>query len=138
MMVTHAAAEPMHFEAIRNGGNCAGCAYTQASGEITLDTAKNFEAFVRSQEFGTGPIRLNSLGGSLGGGILLGELFRSMGVPTEVGSSAPIDNSTELGLRIGHQRFVHPLARTPFWGEQTGRLMTTRGSVFIDSTKRTP
>jgi hypothetical protein len=98
MMVTHAAAEPMHFEAIRNGGNCAGCAYTQASGEITLDTAKNFEAFVRSQEFGTGPIRLNSLGGSLGGGILLGELFRSMGVPTEVGSSAPIDNSTELGL----------------------------------------
>ena len=25
-------------------------AYTQASGEITLDTAKNFDAFVRSQE----------------------------------------------------------------------------------------
>jgi hypothetical protein len=98
VMVVRAEAEPMHFEAIRNGGNCIGCAYTQASGEITLDTAKEFQAFARSQEFGTGPIRLNSPGGSLGGGILLGELFRSMGVPTEVGSSAPIRNSVESGL----------------------------------------
>jgi hypothetical protein len=98
LWVTTSEAQPMHFEAIRNGGNCDGCAFVQASGEITLQTAKEFETFARSQEFGAGLVRLNSPGGSLVGGIILGEAFRSMGVVTEVGSSAPIPNSTSPGL----------------------------------------
>jgi hypothetical protein len=92
-------AQPMHFEAIGNGGNCVGCAYTQASGEITIETAKVFDTFARSQEFGVGPVRLNSPGGSLLGGIMLGELFRSKGVSTEVGSSAPIPGTTGFADR---------------------------------------
>jgi hypothetical protein len=43
-----ALAEPMHFEFIRNGGNCFGCAYTQATGEITSETAAQYEAFLKS------------------------------------------------------------------------------------------
>src|SRR4051812_15256751 len=72
-----AVAEPMHFEVIRNGGNCANCSYTQAAGEITSDTPKQFETFVASQKFGIGTVRLNSPGGNLFGGIAFGELFRT-------------------------------------------------------------
>ena len=93
-----ATAEPMHFEAIRNGGNCAGCAYTQATGEITSETAAQFEAFAKSQQFGLGPVRLNSPGGDLIGGIALGEAFRRHSVLTEVGGSLPLVNTIEPGL----------------------------------------
>jgi hypothetical protein len=98
LWVTASQAQPMYFEAIRNGGNCDGCAFIQASGEITLQTAKEFETFAHSQEFGAGLVRLNSPGGSLAGGLFLGEMFRSMGVVTEVGSSAPLSNSSSAGL----------------------------------------
>jgi hypothetical protein len=91
-------AEPMHFEKIRNGGNCTNCSYTQATGEITSDTPKQFDTFAASQKFGTGAVRLNSPGGSLVGGIALGELFRARGISTEVGSSLPIPQPTEPGL----------------------------------------
>ena len=93
-----AVAEPMRFEKIRNGGNCANCSYTQATGEITSDTPKQFENFVASQKFGTGTVRLNSPGGNLFGGIALGELFRTRGISTEVGSSAPIPQAIEAGV----------------------------------------
>jgi hypothetical protein len=93
-----AVAEPMHFEAIRNGGNCAGCSYTQATGEITSETAARFEAFAESQQFRPGLVRLNSPGGDLIGGVALGEAFRRHDVLTEVGGSAPLVNATEPGL----------------------------------------
>jgi hypothetical protein len=96
--VDQAAAEPMQFKIIRNGGNCAGCSYTQATGEITPETPKQFESFAASQQFGIGAVRLNSPGGNLAGGIALGELFRSRGISTEVGSSEPIPQATEAGL----------------------------------------
>jgi hypothetical protein len=81
----------MHFEEVSNGGNCTGCAYVQATGEITSDTSKEFEAFEARAQYPADIVRLNSPGGSLAGGIALGELFRSRGISTEVGSSAPID-----------------------------------------------
>jgi hypothetical protein len=93
-----AEAEPMHFEKIRNGGNCAGCSYVQATGEITPETPKEFEAFAGSQKYGASPVRLNSPGGSLLGGILLGETFRVHGISTEVGSSTPLQDASEPGL----------------------------------------
>src|SRR5450830_56065 len=98
LFTSPAAAEPMHFEAIRNGGNCAGCAYIQATGEIKPETPKDFEDFLASQKFASGIVRLNSPGGSLIGGIALGEMIRARGDLTEVGSSAPILDATEPGL----------------------------------------
>ena len=59
----------------------------QATDEIYEDTSTIFEKFLRSSEFIPKVVRLNSQGGSLRGGVLLGELFRSHGLATEVGSS---------------------------------------------------
>ena len=98
IMFASVSAEPMHFTKIRNGGNCANCSYTQATGEITADTPKQFETFEASQQFGVGNVRLNSPGGSLAAGIALGELFRAHGIATEVGGSAPLTQAIEPGL----------------------------------------
>jgi len=76
----------MRFQAIHNGGNCVGCAYTQATGEITSETPKDFERYLASEQF-PGSVRLHSPGGSLVGGIALGEALRANSIPTEVGSS---------------------------------------------------
>jgi len=80
--VPSAIAEPMHFE-IKNKH----CGWIQATGEIYEDTPTVFEKFLRSSEFIPKIVRLNSQGGSLRGGVLLGELFRSRHFATEVGSS---------------------------------------------------
>ena len=79
-------AEPMTFMAGGYDGRCELCGgFIQASGEITEDTPRRFEAFV--QEVGNpGLIRLNSPGGSLRAGIELGEKLRALRFATEVGS----------------------------------------------------
>src|SRR5262245_3788608 len=82
-LVTSAIAEPMHFE-VKNG-KC--CRWIQATGEIYEETPTVFEKFLRSSEVLPKFVRLNSEGGSLRGGVLLGELFRSRNFATEVGSS---------------------------------------------------
>jgi hypothetical protein len=81
--VASAIAEPMHFE-VKNG-KC--CRWIQATGEIYEDTPTIFDKFLRSSEFIPKVVRLNSQGGSLRGGVILGELFRSRDFATEVGSS---------------------------------------------------
>ena len=81
--VVSAIAEPMRFE-VKNG-EC--CRWIQATGEIYEDTPTVFEKFVRSSESIPKVVRLDSQGGSLRGGVLLGELFRSRDFATEVGSS---------------------------------------------------
>ena len=83
--VSAAIAEPMHFEVKETGGKC--CRWIQATGEIYEDTPAVFETFLRSSEFIPKVVRLNSEGGSLRGGVILGELFRSRDFATEVGSS---------------------------------------------------
>ena len=87
----------MRFQAIHNGGNCVGCAYTQATGEITSETPKDFERYLASEQF-PGSVRLHSPGGSLVGGIALGEALRANSIPTEVGSSQPLVNVGGTGL----------------------------------------
>lgn len=85
-------AEPMKFELMGNGGNCNGCQWTQGSGEIMPDTADVFRKYLDDYKKYSGGelagfIRLNSLGGSLQGGIALGEAIRSGNLSTEVGAS---------------------------------------------------
>jgi hypothetical protein len=81
--VVSAIAEPMRFE-VKNG-KC--CRWIQATGEIYEDTPTVFEKFLHSSESIPKVVRLDSQGGSLRGGVLLGELFRSRDFATEVGSS---------------------------------------------------
>jgi hypothetical protein len=100
-----AAAEPMTF---RLGGNdrkrCKDCTFIQATGEIIPGTPKVLEEFIKAldaQGFPTGRIRLHSPGGSLEGGIKLGELLRARGIATEVGSDEP-DPDDSAVLRTGY------------------------------------
>jgi hypothetical protein len=79
LLLASAHAEPMRFESVRNGGNCDGCAYTQATGEIISNTVRDFERYLASEKF-PGPVRLHSPGGNLGGGIELGEAIRVHGM----------------------------------------------------------
>jgi hypothetical protein len=85
LFASAAMAEPMHFEIRETAGKCCGN-WIQATGDITAHTPADFEAFLGSSEFMPKIVRLNSEGGSLGGGLMLGELFRARNFATEVGS----------------------------------------------------
>jgi hypothetical protein len=87
-----AAAEPMHFQYINTGGNHC-CKFIQAIGDITPETPKVFEAFWASLEFAPNDVRLHSQGGDLGGGVALGEIFRSRDITTEVSLNLSADGS---------------------------------------------
>jgi len=78
---------PMTFDYEANGGNCAGCEWINASGEIVPGTTDRFE-----EEFGvegTCPvtIELSSSGGSLLEAIKLGRAIRQRGCRTSVGEA---------------------------------------------------
>src|SRR4029077_3849014 len=86
LFVSTAIAEPMRFEIRETGAKCCSN-WIQANGDITEDTPTDFAAFLGSSESMPKVVRLNSEGGSLRGGVMLGELIRSRGFATEVGSS---------------------------------------------------
>lgn len=78
-----AQAEPMSFRLAGNGGNCNGCEWVSAQGEITDETPQAFREYVQSN--GTPfNIALHSPGGSLAAGMELGRLIRETGATTFV------------------------------------------------------
>jgi hypothetical protein len=100
LFVSAAIAEPMHFEIRQTTGKCC-INWIQATGEITEDTPGDFEAFLGSSASMPRIVRLNSEGGSLRGGVMLGELLRARGFATEVGSSTlNSDQSTTGGKNV--------------------------------------
>jgi hypothetical protein len=103
LFVSAAIAEPMHFEIKQTAGKCCNN-WIQATGEITGDTPRDLEAFLSSSVSMPKVVRLNSEGGSLRGGVMLGELFRARGFATEVGSSkldsdVPIADSKNVYIK---------------------------------------
>lgn len=86
-----ALSEPMTFEYVGSGGNCNGCEWIAAEGEITADTPEVFRAFI-AQRDGVPTVTFNSPGGNLYGGIKLGEIIREVGASTSVADSVPIDD----------------------------------------------
>jgi hypothetical protein len=81
----------MSFHLRSNGGNYVGAEWIAAEGEITDETPGDLEAFMRSVGLTENPggwsVRLHSPGGSLSGGIRLGELIRRLKLGTEIGST---------------------------------------------------
>ena len=76
----------MTFTLVGNGGNCGGCEWVAAQGDITEDTPNAFQAYV--VEHGNPYIvTLNSPGGNLVAGIKLGELIRVAGATTSIGET---------------------------------------------------
>jgi hypothetical protein len=63
-----------------------------ADGDVTVDTAKALRDFVATNKVrldSRQPVLLNSPGGSLFGGIALGETIRELGLGTRIGRSIP-------------------------------------------------
>lgn len=77
----------MRFELVGNGGNCVGCEWILAEGEITAETPADFDNFLRSLWHIGGTLVLNSPGGNLIAGIELGQKIRRAGISTEIGQS---------------------------------------------------
>lgn len=83
----------MTFELRSNGGNYGGAEWIAAEGEIATDTDIDLEKFLKSFGHTANPggwsVRLNSPGGSLEGGVRLGEMIRKLKLDTEVGATEP-------------------------------------------------
>lgn len=75
----------MRFELVGNGGNCVGCEWILAEGEIAPETPAAFDEFIRRH--GSNTIVFNSPGGSLVAGLELGQRIRRLKMHTEVGVS---------------------------------------------------
>lgn len=78
-------AKPMTFKAVGNGGNCLGCTWISAEGEITQDTPYEFEKFVKNRSLYGDALVFNSPGGDLMAGLKLGKLLRKYKVKASIG-----------------------------------------------------
>ena len=80
-------AKEMTFSLSGNGGNCQGCEWIAAEGEIVSDTPQTFRDFMEDY----GPYRVavvfHSDGGNLLAGLELGRIIRDMGLWTSVGKT---------------------------------------------------
>ncbi len=97
-----AVSEPMTFRLSGNGGNCNGCEWVAAQGEITPETPQRFREFAASNGK-IYNIALNSPGGNLVAGIVLGELIRAQGANTFIGTTVQM-----RGEGISHLEEVEP------------------------------
>ena len=79
----------MTFQLVGNGGNCNGCEWVAAEGEISSDTPQQFTDFAKLNGFPS-TVFLNSPGGNLLGGVRLGEKIRQFGYETAVGKTQPL------------------------------------------------
>lgn len=112
----------MTFESEGNGGNCAGCAWIAAKGEITSETAAQFESFIRTKKGGQCyQVSMHSPGGSLVGGMRLGEMFRKYGCSVSVGDSVP---------------FVDGGKVTPWFEEKPGFCYSSCAYALLGGKKR--
>lgn len=93
-------AEEMTFSFVGNGGNCHGCEWFVAKGEITPDTPDKFVAF--ADEFtGAGSLAFESSGGDPEAAMALGRLIRERGWGTDRrGTWLKGDTSHETSLCV--------------------------------------
>lgn len=89
-----ALAEEMAFSHAGTGGNCNGCEWVMAQGEITTNTPAKFREYV-AQHGRPYRIALHSPGGDLKAGMELGRLIRKEGATTWVAKTVSL---TERGL----------------------------------------
>lgn len=87
-------AEPMTFELQGSGGNCNGCEWIAASGEITAETPDAFRAFMADRErlYLYQAVTFDSPGGNLGAAIELGRLLREAQATTAIGRTQPMED----------------------------------------------
>jgi hypothetical protein len=91
-------AEEMTFALAGNGGNCGGCEWIAAEGEIVSDTPQRFQAFIEENGSYRWSVVLSSDGGNLGAALELGEIFHDMGLSTSVGKTVLDPELAYMGL----------------------------------------
>lgn len=94
-IASFASAQEMVFFPASNGGNCGGCYWTSAEGEITQDTPDKFRQYLKNEK-NPGRIILNSPGGNLFAGIELGRIIREFGMSTSIGATVSYDTKFEV------------------------------------------
>ena len=103
---------PMQFEiwtegsAQSCGGNCR--SFVAASGAITSDTPRDFEAFAKQHKLEGLSIALDSDGGSVLGALALGRTIRRLGMTTTVGKAAVADVSRKRA-RLNPQAYCESM-----------------------------
>jgi hypothetical protein len=96
ILTSTAFADRMTFKVKGVGGNVEGAYWIAAEGDIVEDSADDFEKYLK--EYGdtsASEVRLHSHGGSLIGGIKLGELIRKRKFSTTVGRTVSDDVSNK-------------------------------------------
>lgn len=77
---------PMEFKLVGNGGNCIGCEWISAEGEIVKETPNKLEIFLK--EYGSkARIVFNSRGGSLPAGLEMGKILRKFNARVSIGNT---------------------------------------------------
>jgi hypothetical protein len=92
-------ADEMTFRLVGNGGNCNGCEWIAADGEITKDSPAKLAALMAEGKYGS--VVFNSPGGNLTAGIEMGIAIRKAGYSTDVGKTVPDEygnHKTENGV----------------------------------------
>ncbi len=100
-MATTGQAEDMTFYITGNGGNCWGCEWAEAQGEITADTPARFAAFADGSGH-YGAIAFDSTGGDPVAAMALGRLIRERGWSTdrrELGTPSGADPARDTRCR---------------------------------------
>lgn len=95
-LITPTATSAMKFEVSGTGGNCNGCEWIAGEGTIDQTSVPNLLAALKSMDGGYPGLRieLNSPGGSLTSGIMLGHLIRERKLSTSVGRTISDPNSS--------------------------------------------
>lgn len=81
-----AMASPMEFELVSNGGNCNGCEWIAAQGDIVADTPNKLRAAL-SNNPDTRSVVFHSPGGNLHAALKMGRLLRDHRVSTSIGKT---------------------------------------------------
>jgi len=90
---------PMRFE-WRREGPAEACGsdcrvWISATGYITADTPREFEAFAKDPNVRRGVLVLDSDGGSVLGTLVLGRMIRSLDIVTTIGKTTPVPGSAK-------------------------------------------
>jgi hypothetical protein len=76
----------MEFKSASNGGNCNGCSWISAMGEITEETPKKLEEYLKKSTY-IDRIIFHSSGGNLLAGLKMGRILRKYNIKVGIGKT---------------------------------------------------
>ncbi len=122
----NAFSHPMTFFYAYDNGRLSSSVWIAAVGEITEKTPADFEDFLAGLDRQIpSSVRLHSPGGSLAAGLQLGEMFRQLGLSTEVGRTTLVDMEADFPCRTTLDSF------------EAGKCLSACAYAFLGGVRRT-